>query len=613
MTFDYQGIKDELKNRLSLLSDWNSTLYYGVYDRLIDIIAYTTSKLVYLAEFYFQESKWITATKKSSLVRMAKWLNYTPYRKSGAIGELSLSADPNFGTMYSYIGKTVYIPKWTRFTNTANSITVYCTDSVNYETGQIGSQTISVKEGEPKNFTYISTGAVNEKIYIYSNSVDNDEIEILIVNTNNDILYTATKVDNLYLLDDTLTYSYEVTTSDDEQSVYITFGDGITSRQLNVGERILIKYVDTKGSEGDITSINNITVIKDTLYDEDNNIAFLYVTNDDAIIGGTESEDIESIRNNANNIFQTGMLLSSVENWTSTINSAPYIYKSIVWSVESLGGSLIVNDQNIVYVAAISSTGGVLTSAQQTALLTDYIIPKKCLTEIVSFYTVEKVYIRFNIVAKIQQTKTISVIDSLIKTAISNAYSVLNVDFQENIYESNFVSLIDNLDDIIYHVTEAYYLEKNINAAVSNATLITSYTSSDTSVLENQNYLVIDSFEIWIRIKTDINTWNDPLLIGQSLGTSINSVAGTGFTITGGFLVYTTNTYSFMITEIISNPSAYGVQNPGDADALGYIIYISYKMQDGNGEQLNSIRLPYFYQVTDIDTTFIDTDLSYIV
>lgn len=610
MIYTYTGIKDEIKQRLSLLSDWNTTLYYGVYDRIIDLLAYTANQLVYLAEFYFKESKWVTATKKSSLTKLAKWLRYIPYRKSGAIGELSLSADPSFGAMYSYTGKIVNIPRWCRFTNTASSLNTYCTESVNYETGQIGSITINIKEGEPKQLLYISTGAINEKVYIYSDSTDNEEIEVLIVDGDNNTLYTATYTTNLYLVNDTTTYYYEVVNAPDDSYIYIMFGDGITSRQLNVGERILVKYADTLGSEGDITSSSVITVIKDTLYDEDNSIATLYITNADAITGGSDVEDIESIRNNANNLFQVGNLLSSVENWQTIINSAPYVYKSIVWSVESLGGSLVASDQNTVYVSAVSNTGEALTSSQQTALLTDYIIPKKCLTETISFFPLQKIYIRFDVTAKIQN-KTISVMDQNIKTVINDNYDILNTDYQQNVYESNFYAIIDSVEDIIYHSTEAYYMERNLNPSVSNAVLLASCISSETSVLEDQNYLVSNSFEIWIRLKNG-GVWADPLQIGETTGVNVISIGGTGFTIVNGFVNYSFNQYSFIITEIVSNPTAYGVQDPGDSDPLGYVIYICYKMQDGSGEQANSIRLPRFYQITDIEESFINTDLSYI-
>jgi len=48
MTFDFQGIKSELKTELSLLSNWSTTLYYGVYERILDVIAYAFNKDVYL-------------------------------------------------------------------------------------------------------------------------------------------------------------------------------------------------------------------------------------------------------------------------------------------------------------------------------------------------------------------------------------------------------------------------------------------------------------------------------------------------------------------------------------------------------------------------------------
>jgi hypothetical protein len=156
-------------------------------------------------------------------------------------------------------------------------------------------------------------------------------------------------------------------------------------------------------------------------------------------------------------------------------------------------------------------------------------------------------------------------------------------------------------------------MEADINIIASNLKLKPSFTSTDTAILDDQNYLVLDSFEIWIKRKI-ANVWIAPLQIASTTGVTISGM--NGYTITGGFVNYTTNQYSFTVAEIVADIThvIYGVPDPGDSDPLGYRIFISYKMEDGNvpATQQNSIRLPYFYQITDLDDAFINTDLSYI-
>lgn len=612
MQYTYNGIKLELQTRLSLMSSWNKILFHSVYQRIIDILAYTGEKIVYLAEFLYRESKWFTATKRNSLIVLGKWLGYTPYRKTGALGTLSLSADPTFNPLYTYVGKEVRIPRWHIFTDENNTLNTYCYENTFYRTGEIGSIEVPIKEGTPKQFLYIAKGEVDECIYTYSSNIDNSEVEVQIVDTDNNLLYTAEIVDNLYLINDTENYYCYIENSPNFDYIKVCFGDGITSKKLTLNERVLVKYADTLGDQGNITSQDVITKIKTPLFDEDNLAVTLYVTNDDAITGGSEIEGIESIRNNAPNIFQVGNILSSIANWTSVINSASYVNKSKVWTVESLGGSTTVSEQNIVYVTAVSNTGIDLTTSQKSDLLINFLTPKKSLTEIVSFEPLEKVYIRFDITAKLNNTPFSIMNENIIET-LTNNYGILYTDFQTNVYESNAYKIIDSVDDIVYHETELYYLEKSVSITASNSKLLPSYTDTDTVILDDQNFLVEDSFEIWIRRKI-AGEWEDPLQIGETSGVNITGL--NGYAINGGFVSYDTNQYSFIVQDIADDitEAIYGVSDPGDSDPLGYILYISYKMEDGNTppKQQNSIRLPYFYQITDIDENFIDTDLSYV-
>jgi len=611
MIYTYDGIKAAIEERLSLMSQWNKILFYGVYQRIIDLLAYTSDNLIYLAEFLYRESKWITATKRDSLVTMARWMRYVPFRKTGGIGRLKLSADPTFNPLYNYMGKNVTIQKWHRFTDPNDNLNVYCSQATSYLTGQVGNINIPIKEGNPKEFLYIAKGEISERVNIYSDSIDNDIIDVYIVDSNNNILHTVNIVDTLYLVFDVENYSCEIRNSSNNEFISVIFGDGINARKLNLNERVLVKYAETLGDQGSITSANILTKSKDIFYDEDGAVASLYVSNDEAVIGGTDIENIESIRNNAPNIFQVGMILSSIPNWVSVINSAPFVNKSKVWSIESLGGSLDISEQNIVYITAVSNTGGDLTSAQQNELLETYLIPKKSLTEIVEFFPLQKIYAKFNIKGRIQN-RPISIMNESIRNTILNEYGVFNTDFQQNIYESNFISLLDNVPDMVWHESEISYLEKNLPSLVNNRVLLTSFTTLDTSILENQQWLVDDSFEIWLKRKI-AGEWGEPLQIAYT--TTATIVGMNGFNILNGFVVYSSNQYSYNVVEITNDidQSVYGVPDPGDDDPLGYILYIAYKMKDGNGGQINTVRLPRFYQITDIDVDFIDTDLSYPV
>lgn len=752
--YTFDGIKQLIKDRLSLKSSWKKTLFYGTYERIIDAVAFGIDKLVYLSEFLYKESNYETATKISSLLTKAKPLLYKSYRKKGATGIVSLSGSSTFSSTYRYAGSQVYLPRWTVMTDTNKSLSVYTIEDYYYYTGTIGSLNLSVVQGVPKQYTYVASGEDNETFTIYDNSIDNDEIEIFIVDSSGNILDTVDIVDNLYFVYNTTAYSCEVSTSLDQQSVEFKFGDNVTSRKLLAGERVLVKYAQTDGADGDINTQDIITTFQNTIYDSNGSAVTLYLTNDEAITGGSDVETLESIRENANHLFFTGYRLGSEDDWSALLASVSYVYKAIVWTISTVGGSSAVAEQNQVFITAISSDGENLTTAQQTDLIADYINAKKCLTESVSFEDFQKIYLKFEVIAKIQN-KSITVMDAAIKQALEDNYGILNSDFQKSIYESNFYSVINNVEDLVHHTTTVYYIEKNVSALLSNYTVWPSYTSDYTSIAENQIYLLESTLKIWIKRKI-AGTWLTVQQIGYTDTVDNTIIYGmNGYTINGGSILYSENQISYSIYSIINNapvnliPTAssdfstdgtsywtasfgtftwngialqdatytssgstgsnsiykntlthagltytitfraksttltskpavylgttlatanvqpdltavyqnysftclapdevaqsliisfgntlavgadvtiddiiiieslpsgsYGVKNPGDSDNNGYTIYLEYKTKDGNDQQINSVRIPGFQQISDIEPEdWVTTTLTYI-
>ncbi len=136
MTYDFDGIVKSIQDRLSLLSSWRVTLFYGVYQRLIEAVAYAMDKAIYLTELYYRESSWTTALKRRSLLLKAKYLSYTPYRKRAPSGSLLVTGDSTgFFSDYTYSGEPVIILKWTQMTNADSDIFVFCTEDTTYSTG----------------------------------------------------------------------------------------------------------------------------------------------------------------------------------------------------------------------------------------------------------------------------------------------------------------------------------------------------------------------------------------------------------------------------------------------------------------------------------------------
>lgn len=613
MEYTFEGIKTEMKTQLSLLSEWKTTIYFGVYERIIDLVAYIINKFVYIAEYFYREANWKTAQNRESLVTMTDLLSYKPYRKVGAIGTIQVIGDPFWEMygVYTHTGLTITIPRWAEFESSEEDTNVYCTESTNYSTSQESYILVSVREGYPKEYVYVATGIANEIITIFSDSIDNEEIEVFIVDSNSTILSTVNicdtgnNPDEIYFVNDLVNYYCGISTAYNFQSVNIQFGDGISSRKLGVGERVLIKYAETNGVNGNIQSSGVIDTIKTTLYDAVGLEATLYCVNTEGITDGSDIESIESIRQNGRYLFYAGYRCGGHADWLAIIQGAPYVHLASIWSVEDLGGSTVIAEQQNIYITAISSDGSDLTLPQKADLENSYLRNAKSPTERISWQTLQKIYIKAEVIAKIQN-ETISVVDQLVKDTMENNFGILNTQFQINAYESNVYNILDDIEQVIYHTTILSYMEWNMTSSLSNHTILVSYTNNETSNLEEQVYLKVDSVELWVLLKIG-GVWNTtPIKIANSSGTTISGTPG--YTVTGT-ISYITNTISYTASDFLLG--TYGIQNPDSSQDDGYLLELVYNTINGNSEQGNSIRLPYFFQVTDIHQNFILTNLSY--
>jgi len=670
MTYDFDGIVTALKEKLSLLSDWRTTLYYGVYQRIIDATAYIIDKFVYLAEFLYRESNWTTALKKRSLMLKAEYLGYTAHRRQAPSGQLLMTGDSTgFYSNYTYPRETVIVPRWNQFSNSDGDVIVFCTEETTYTKntaivkrlltatsvtdeggGTVGlpiSNTASivagdvikvvgtenyngyhtvtsiiantsivitttytaetldgteyvvdgitfvpVKQGTPKSYTYTATGSTSEVITLYSDSIDNDEIEVFIVDADGATISTVsicgvdTTTEKLYFLNDPNNYYCEVYNDYDFEAVYIKFGDDIHSKKLTAGSYVLIKYAETDGEEGNITNSGTITTVVTELEDANGDEPTLYFTNDEAISDGTDIEDIESIRNNAPNLFSTGYRCGSYYDWVNILENHSDIHKAIVWTTDDEADDTVTQYQNKVYVSAISTDGSELTESQKNDITINYLKEKKSPTEVVSWQTLNVIYALFKVTATIKNVNKATVKEEVFD-AMDAEYGILNTDFGTDIYESNFSNIIDDIDNIYYHTTEMYNMEVLSNTTIANQAIAV-YNSSTTAT--DVIKLVANTLEIWVQLKSG-TTWGTPARVAyDSDGTW---VAETGYTITNGNITYTSSQFSFIIG---------GLTGTIDTD---YRLFLCYKTQDDNGDRQNDVRLPAFNYITDVLEDFV--------
>ena len=172
LKFDFDSIRLRLIDRLKAKNSWKDILYFGAQTRLIDSISEELSYDMQYDEFLSREIKWDTARQRSSLITEARFFNYSPYRKTGAFGNLKVGVDALFATTHPF---TIEIPKYSLF-STASGVNFVCSETTSLVPGS-ASVDVPIVQGNPRTQTFSAVGIDYEKFLIDNASVENTIIE----------------------------------------------------------------------------------------------------------------------------------------------------------------------------------------------------------------------------------------------------------------------------------------------------------------------------------------------------------------------------------------------------------------------------------------------------
>lgn len=445
--FDYESIKNRIKNNLSSKSEWSGFLDYGVADNLISPIAQELAYAMNYNEYLTYENFWQKARNKSSLLVQSTVHGYSVPRKKGAIGTLRVSTDSKFSSN-NPTGNNVVIPKFFQFSG--NDIYVVADDNyiLPYNSNYVD---IQCKQGEYKSVKFLAQGNLYEEKLIVDDSVDNDFFELFVNGVpwkNVDTLFEYGATDLVY----------EIITQPDLSGVLLRFGNNIFGKKLEINDQVEFKYISTLGNNGNIFTYGIIKNVESQAFDILGKPVKLYVDNISTIIGGKDYPSLDEIRSLSPKVYQTGDRASSVDDYTTKIKQFSYISKVNVWGAyETLLDekkplwTFIPSEENVVHLALLDSVYENLSDAQKTQVIED-LHKKNDPTDLIQFETVEKIPMIFYIDAIASNSSyPLEQIRASIESVLINNYSIENTDFNKNIYNSDFVRLIDEVNGVRNH------------------------------------------------------------------------------------------------------------------------------------------------------------------
>jgi hypothetical protein len=357
-----------LKNQ-SEFSDYN--LEGSNLSVLLDILAYNTSQQGFYNTMVANEMFIDRATKRSSIVSLAKLVGYTPNTKKAAKAKVLITVSTNSvpdsrslprGSVFTGIlDNNQY-----SFTNTeAYSFYPYTfastTDPDSSENGQILTYAcgpVELKQGV-LNTKSFNVSSPEDGFLINDTTADKDSIRVVVLNSVTDI----TGINIPWFL------SNDIASIGENSKVFfieennvgqlvLRFGDGILGKKLEVGNVVIVEYLSTAGQEANGIGVNDSTTKRSFTYEGDSAYTVLTLEPSNS---GRERESSSSIKKNATLNFTAreravtvkdyeGVILSAFNNnaavrcWGGEDNDPPY-YGKVFASIRPLGSTIISSEE----------------------------------------------------------------------------------------------------------------------------------------------------------------------------------------------------------------------------------------------------------------------------
>jgi len=463
--FDYDTIRNDLINniqkRLQGRILTNSTAMH-----LIDIFAERLSQIVAYDEYLSRENKWSLAQNTSSILTQLELFGYQPHRKKGASGFVEVSTDPNFSSTYQY---NVLIPKFTRF---SSGSLVYCSSENVTLSNTMKSVRIPVIQGELRTTGEFSGNSFPGDVYTIENdSVENSLYEL---RNNNVICKEVSWFGQSQLTVNgeapaTYTYNnfeYRIKNLPDFSGIQIEFAPN----SHDVNDHFTFTYLVTEGENGscfDYATENapnkGITRVVSSVVDSQGVPVKLYVRNTEEISGGTDVEDISSMRQNAPYSFNRVDKIITYNDYVAAIKEVIPDCIFEIWTEASMRHDNMlsqIEDANDFMLSSkvffsgvqydllhrtVSDVGSeelyndVIKKLQNKKSLTDYFIWHD--PDIFKFYINGRVYFDLN-------KTNVTDLQTEIEQNILSAYSVDKAKFNTSVYRSSYTALFNDITGI---------------------------------------------------------------------------------------------------------------------------------------------------------------------
>lgn len=331
-----KAVRDYVSNMLNNFSyKYTNSSIFG---QLINVVGSAIQNILSYIEDSITEQNIYTATRKRSIYNLASLSGYQPSLGTTTTCTIAMSFMPNNNQ-----GSDVVIKNRTSLSCEQNGSTynIILPQEAIILSPRMDNTTkyLTIAEGKFESQTFHATGGELYTINVpFQGDCDLDYLEVVV---NNDIWERR---ESLYDMDPE-SHQYMVRVSL-KKGIDIIFGNGQYGKALENEDNIKVTYLLHNGENGNLTNGDNtnftfIDSIYDTLGNEidGNTILSLVLCDKDNVNSGTNSEDIETVRNMIG-LNSRSLVLADPKNYKQYLNRFSFCGYNRTWSEP---GSLIIN------------------------------------------------------------------------------------------------------------------------------------------------------------------------------------------------------------------------------------------------------------------------------
>ena len=468
---DFVDIKQNLKNYLKQQTIFNDYDFDGAgLNVLLDVLAYNTHYNAMAAHLSLNEAFLDSAQIRGNAVSRARMLGYVPKSELAPRGAVTVVV--NVASETGTIPSSLTMPRGTKLSTTVGGLSYRFVTLDSATTTKIGNTftftNVAIAEGSYNSIKYrIDNDIQIQKHQIPHRDADTSTLRVRVQANEESSGYDLyTRFETLLQVDGTSKVYHLQENSNGFYEVY--FGDGVIGKKPAYNNIVTLDYVHTHGKEANGAS-------SFTMIDSVGGFSNMTVTTVTNAAGGSDQEELESIRYNAPLAYTSQNRAVTSEDYRAIINRN----FTNISSINTWGGEdQAVPDYGRIYICIKPNTAETLTAAEKTSIIGSILKGKNVVSITPTIVDPNYSFLELDVIFKYNPNltdRTGADLVSLVKDVLDD-FSLNNLNKFDGLFRhSALTKLIDSSDPAILNSTVRPYLFKNITPTanvLNNHTLV---------------------------------------------------------------------------------------------------------------------------------------------